>query len=299
MKAERTRETRRLSLRAHAKLNVSLRVLAREESGYHSIETIFLRLELADHVALEATTEPGIRLEVEGDPAVPSDASNLCWRAADAALRELDPRGGVRIHLCKSVPSGAGLGGGSSDAAAVLTGMNRLWGSPLDDRQLVRLAGSIGSDVPFGLCDSSMAFAWERGRRLLPLSAPPPWPALVVVPGYRVGAGEAYGWLAEDRKIGLGAAPGPCRLPDPIDLSKPAVLAGLATNDLEGPVFRRHPELAGIRDRLAESGADLAMLCGSGSCVAGLFADESGVRAAEESLEGEVGITTIRTRTLA
>jgi len=298
MTTDRTGDAGRLRLLARAKLNVSLRVLAREESGYHSIETIMLRLELADCVELEATIDPGVRLEVEGDCMVPADSSNLCWRAAEVLRREAAPRGGVRIGLDKRIPAGAGLGGGSADAAAVLRGLNELWGRPLDEPALVRLAGEIGSDVPFGLCEAPMALAWEHGRRLLPLEAPPPHSVLIVVPGYPIGAGEAYGWLAEDRSAGLAEPPDPGFLPWAAQLSEGSVLGSLAMNDLEEPVFRRRPELGRIRDQLTDRGADIALLCGSGSCVAGLFSDESLLDGAEDWFSRVEGVSTIRTRTL-
>jgi 4-diphosphocytidyl-2-C-methyl-D-erythritol kinase len=285
-------------LRAHAKLNLSLRVLAREESGFHSIETLLVRLELADIVDLETTSEAGIRLAVTGDPAVPSDGSNLCWRAAEAIARELRASSGIRIGLAKSVPAGAGLGGGSADAAAVLLGLNRLWGNPLDHSVLARLAGELGSDVPFGLCEASMALAWERGRRLLPLAAPSSLPVLIVVPGFPISAGQAYAWLAEDRASGLSAPPAPAQIPPPVELADLSVLSHLAINDLQEPVFRRHPELSGIRDALTDRGADVALLCGSGSCVAGLFRDASVRDRAARSFGGEQGLSTISTRTL-
>jgi len=287
-----------MSLLAHAKLNVWLRVLAREEGGYHSIETLMLRLDLADRLELETTEEPGIRLEVTGSSEVPSDSSNLCWRAVAALRAELAHEGGARIRLEKTIPAGAGLGGGSADAAAVLRGFNDLWGNRLDGPALTRLAGELGSDVPFGLCETPMALAWEHGRRLLPLEAPPSRPVLIVVPDYPIGAGEAYGWLAEDRAAGLEVLPGPGLLPRPADLSEGSVLGRLAANDLEEPVFRRHPDLAGIRDSLVDRGADVALLCGSGSCVAGLFSDESALARAVESFHRAEGLSTIRTRTL-
>jgi len=298
MTSDPTRGVGPLRLLAHAKLNLSLRVLAREESGYHSIETILLRLELADCVELEVTVERGVRLEVTGNYQVPTDSSNLCWRAAEALGREVSHRGGVRIGLDKRIPVGAGLGGGSADAAAVLRGLNELWGSPLDNAALVRLAGEIGSDVPFGLCKSTMALAWERGRRFLPLDAPSPRPVLIVVPGYPIGAGEAYGWLSADRSAGLVEPPGPGFLPRTAELSENSVLESLAINDLAQPVFRRHPELEGVRDALTERGAEIALLCGSGSCVAGLFPDESVLDSVAASFSRVEGLSTILTRTL-
>jgi len=288
----------RMVLPAHAKLNAALRVLAREESGFHSVETILLRLELADRIELETTVEPGIHLQVTGDASVPADHRNLCWRAAAVLHGHVEREGGTRILLEKRIPAGAGLGGGSADAAAVLRGLNELWGRPLDGSVLLRLAGELGSDVPFGLCDAPMVLAWERGRRMLPLDAPSSRPVLIVVPGYAIGAGEAYGWLAEDRTAGRVSPPGPCLHPGPAELLEGAALDRLAVNDLEDPVFRRHPELAEIRDTLAGLGAAVAILCGSGSCVAGLFQDGAALDRAAEAFEGAAGLSTIRTRTL-
>ncbi|MDP2469686.1 MAG: 4-(cytidine 5'-diphospho)-2-C-methyl-D-erythritol kinase [Candidatus Palauibacterales bacterium] len=288
-----------LPLLAHAKLNVSLRVLAREDSGYHSVETILVRLELADRLWIESTPTPGIRLQVTGEHEAPTDSDNLCWRAADLMRRAVGRADGVAMLLEKLVPAGAGLGGGSADAAAVLRGLNELWGRPLAHASLVRLAGELGSDVPFGLCDASMALAWERGRRMLPLQAPTPWHVAIVVPGFPIRAPDAYAWLDEDRAAGRAKGPEPAQLPFANELSDSAVLAQLASNDLEGPVFRRHPELMGIRDSLLDLGAAVALLCGSGSCVAGLFSDETGVDRATRALVGREGTSIVRTRTLA
>ena len=277
MRTESAPDSGSSRLQAHAKLNLSLRVLAREESGFHSIETLFIRLELADIVDLETTGEAGICLEVTGDSTVPCGrVEPVLARGGGhgSARREGVPGSGSGWR--RSVPAGAGLGGGSADAAAVLLGLNRLWGNPLDDPALARLAGELGSDVPFGLCEARMALAWERGRRLLPLAAPSSLPVLIVVPDFPISAGQAYTWLADDRAAGLSAPPGPAHLPPAAELADLSVLRGLAINDLQESVFRRHPELSGIREALSERGADVALLCGSGSCVAGLFRDARG-----------------------
>jgi len=287
-----------LSLRAHAKLNISLRVLAREESGYHSIETLLIRLRLADEIEITAEAEPGVRLEVSGNPDVPTDASNLCVRAAELAARESGFHGGVRIRLEKRIPVGAGLGGGSADAAAVLAGLQELLGHPMSRERLWALAGEIGSDVPFGLCESPMALAWERGRRLIPLDAPPPLHVVVAVPSFPISAGEAYGWLAADRASGVSRAPGPAGLPPASALRDVAALKSLAVNDFEGPVFDRHPRLREIRDTLRDLGAPIALLCGSGSCVAGVFADEEARDRAAASLEPWNDLSVLVTSTL-
>ncbi len=294
-----TETVRRL---APAKLNLRLRVLQRDETGYHGVETLLLALELADRITL--TPGPaGIRLEVTGDPAVPADSTNLCWRAARSlyGTAGIDPA--LTIELDKRIPSAAGLGGGSSDAAATLVGLNELLGLPVGPEQLARIAGELGSDVPFGLAGSPFAFGWERGRRLVPLRPPATRSVAIAVPPFGVSAGEAYGWLAADRGSAgadSGAAAesaGGLILPPPEALVHWDVLDPLVCNDLESPVFGRHPELRIIRDGMLEFGASQSFLCGSGSCVAGIFeTGEVRDRAARE-LEQRAGVRVIRTVT--
>ncbi len=284
--------------RAHAKLNLTLRVLGREDSGFHSIETIFIRLALADEVSVEVGPEPGIRLTVEGDPGVPDGAENLCWRAAELLFAELDAAPGVHIRLVKRIPAAAGLGGGSADAAAVLRVLADRVEARIPESRLIELAGELGSDVPFGLCRSPMALAWERGRRLVPLPPPEARAVLILDPAEPITAAGAYGWLAEDRASGVTTAPSAAVLPEAVDLSTWDTLETLAHNDLEGAVFRRRPALRSLRDALRDGGADLAVLCGSGSCVAGIFRSEALRDAVAADLASVTGVRVIRTTTL-
>lgn len=282
--------------RAHAKLNLTLRVLAREESGFHSIETVLLRLDLADEVGLRVVGDE-IALRVSGDPSVPADERNLCWRAA-RVLGAGESGAGVEIRLRKRIPAGAGLGGGSADAAAVLRLLDSARAGSVGAAELQRMAGEIGSDVPFGLCPSHMAFAWERGRRLMPLRPPPPRPVLVLVPDFPIGAQEAYAWLAEDRASGSAPPPLPAVLPGAAELSNWDTLAGLASNDLEPPVVARRPLIGSLLDVLKEAGAHISLLCGSGSCVAGIFTEEAAREDALRAAAGWEGVDAISTHTL-
>lgn len=272
-----------MNLVAPAKLNLRLRVLGRRADGFHAIETLLVRLRLADTVELETEGE-GIELHVEVPPgygAVPDDQTNLCWRAARMLYEAIDRPPTVRIRLTKRIPAAAGLGGGSSDAAAVLVGLNRRLGKPLDGPALVGLAGRLGSDVPFFAAETSFALAWGRGQRVLAIAPPPARPVLIVVPDVGVGAAEAYGWWSED--AATDEAP-PEILPGPDRLASWSTIERLATNDLAGPVERRRPELAAARRALESAGATLALLCGSGSCVAGVFSDEAARDAARAAL---------------
>lgn len=279
-----------LTLEAPAKVNLFLRVLAREEGGYHQLETLFQLLELADRLFLERTSRPGVELEVLGAELGPP-RENLAWRAAtgvlDAAGGSAGSLGGVRIVLEKRIPHGAGLGGGSSDAAAVLRGMNRLLGSPLPLEHLLVLAASLGSDVPVFLSPSSTTLAWGRGDRLLPLAPLPGASILLALPDFPVATPEAYRRLAEwrgTRADGRGRWRGPALL-DASALRDWGAVAAAAENDFEGPVFAWHPHLGEIRDALRHSGAGVALLSGSGSALLGVFQGDGEAAAAAVALE--------------
>lgn len=258
-------------VRAQAKINLFLRVLAREASGYHSIETVFLRLELADEIALRVAR--GRTLECSG-PAMPSSGlgpieKNLAFRAATAYARETGWPSGFEIEVVKRIPVGGGLGGGSADAGAVLRALDELSPSPLGPR-LLELATELGADVPFLTFESPMALAWGRGERLHPVRPLAAKPLVLVVPDFPVATAEAYGWLAADR--GEYVPTGGVISADA--LATWEGVAGIAVNDFEPVVGRRHPAIAELVDTLRSMNAVIAMLAGSGSTVFGVFDDE-------------------------
>jgi 4-diphosphocytidyl-2-C-methyl-D-erythritol kinase len=275
--------------RAYAKINLRHRVFAPDQTGLHSVETLLLRTGLFDSVGL-AEAPGGCSVDLDGEEAagVPSGEDNLCCRAArlylDRAFGRTRP--GVRIRLTKRIPPGSGLGGGSADAAAVLRLLTGRW-PRLDERELVRLAGEIGSDVPFALIDVPMALGWEHGRRLLPLRPPRPRPALLARPPFSIDTGEAYADLAASRTAsGDGSADpgGAAILPGADRLSEWDSLARLARNDLEPPALASHPDLA---DCLAILRADapVAGMTGSGSTLFGIFASAEERAACRERCE--------------
>lgn len=318
-------EGRRLELEARAKLNLRLRVLARREDGYHAVESLYLRLALADELELEADGEPGIRLELEGEGAasegtasVPAGPGNLAWKAAERFCELIGEEPALTLRLRKRIPAGAGLGGGSADAAAVLRGLNELAGRPLTEEALLRAAAGLGSDVPFLAAGVPAALGWGRGERLLPLPVPPPRPMVLAVPDARIGAAEAYRWIDEDREAdrpsgrpGDGAAEEPGDglpgveeeggaggelLPPTGAWDDWSTLEELAGNDFERSVFARLPELGWWKEELEGEGARLALLCGSGSALAGVFADPDRRDAAARRLEAAETVQVIRTR---
>ena len=277
--------------RAPAKINLDLRILSREPDGYHRLETVFQALELHDLV--EARPASALTLEIEGDIDVGPARDNLVLRAA-RAFDEAAPGGGrVHLRLVKRIPAGAGLGGGSSDAAATLRALNELAGRPLAAQVLVAIGAALGSDVPFFLCGSPLARAEGRGELLSPLRPLPPAPVLVVDPGFPVATRDAFRWW--DERHPDDSSPAPSR-GEPVEGNAQrsgeeplapydfeSLYAG-ARNDFEDVVFDRHPALATVRSALASSGARFARLSGSGSCVYGLFGDDATAERAAEDL---------------
>jgi len=265
---------------AQAKVNLLLRVLAREESGFHSIETVFLRLTLADDVVVRVGDQVHERSLDCGGGAVPSDGlgpteSNLAYRAACAYADATGWPGKFAIELTKEIPVGAGLGGGSADAGAVLRALDALSPAPLG-RRLAEVGGKLGADVPFMTLDSPMALAWGRGDRLLPLQVLAARRVVIVIPSFRVPTKEAYAWLANDRGIYESRS----AVLSPADLDTWEGVAAVAQNEFEPVVSRRHPEIPGYVESLRSSGALPAMLSGSGSAVFGVFATFEGAEAA-------------------
>jgi 4-diphosphocytidyl-2-C-methyl-D-erythritol kinase len=256
------------SVIAQAKINLLLRVLAREESGYHSIETVFLRLKLGDDVRVRITE--GRSLDCAG-PTVPPQGlgpveRNLAYRAAVAYADATGWPNGFAIEVVKNIPVGGGLGGGSADAGAVLRALDALAPNPLGKR-LVEIAAPLGADVPFMAIERPMALAWGHGERLFPLRALDTRTIALVVPPFAVTTADAYGWLAADRGRYVPEA----HVIAPNSLATWESVAAIATNDFEPVVAKRHPIIDGLVAGLIETGALLSMMSGSGSTVFGVF----------------------------
>jgi 4-diphosphocytidyl-2-C-methyl-D-erythritol kinase len=256
---------------AHAKVNLELRVLAREAGGHHAIETVFQRLELGDDVRVRVDV-PSRSLDCIG-PEMPSEglgpvARNLAWRAAIAYAEATGWPTGFAIEIDKRVPAGGGLGGGSADAGAVLRILDALAPSPLGERRLVALATPLGADVPFLTSTAVRALAWSRGERMLELPALPERTAALILPPFGTSTAEAYQRLADARLAGWSPSGDLARAND---LEEWAGADARAHNDFQDVVGAWRPELHGCIGWLRDRGAKLAMLAGSGSTVFGLF----------------------------
>lgn len=273
---------------AQAKINLRLRVLAREASGYHQLETLFLRTALADTVRVRRTTSAR-SLDVRGvaEPAaLGAVEQNLAWRAADAYLRASGMAGGFALELDKRIPVGGGLGGGSADAGAVLRAFDALAPAPLGEPALLRIAATLGADVPFLTSTEACALAWGRGERMFALAAPEVRPLLLLVPAFSVNTASAYGWVASSRGDAIVAPVAELLRGDA--LRDWNAIAALAINDFEPVVGARHPEIESMVDILRAAGCVLAMLSGSGSVVFGVCSHDDAISGRVANAAGEL-----------
>jgi 4-diphosphocytidyl-2-C-methyl-D-erythritol kinase len=257
---------------AYAKINLGLRILGKRPDGYHELETYFLQINLADRLFFEKSHRSGLQLTCDRPyghgPDIPVDASNLCFRAYQLLCEATNCQFGVRLHLEKNIPVGAGLGGGSSDAAVTLMALNRLFDRKLSDTQMYQLAAQLGSDVPFflagGLCLGS-----GRGEILTAVSDLPDFWILLITPAIVVSTAWAYKNL---HKMGLTNRQKNSTLSN-FDVSRFTAhgLVDICQNDLETVVFQGYPELAKIKTKLQHTGTVVASMTGSGSALYGIF----------------------------
>jgi 4-diphosphocytidyl-2-C-methyl-D-erythritol kinase len=269
MAVERPRAAARtIRVKAFAKLNLSLRIVGRRRDGYHELRTVFQSIALHDALAFTGRSR-GIRIPC------PTDGTNLVWRAAEllwAASARSGPMPGVSVRIAKRIPVQAGLGGGSSDAAATLRALAALWRIRITRDAFGRIAAQLGADVPFFLHGGTV-LGIERGDVLIPQHDVPAAWVVVVVPNFGVDTADAYRWF--DHRRGGGPA---------------------LANDLEQPVAAHHPEIARLVHDL-KNDATQAGMSGSGSAVFGLFARRTAAAQAARRLAG-AGRRVMLTRTL-
>jgi 4-diphosphocytidyl-2-C-methyl-D-erythritol kinase len=268
----------KFSLPSFAKVNLHLRVLGRREDGFHDIFTVFQTISLSD----DFTFEPADVLElICDDPAVPTDETNLILRAAKA----LKPDGKARISLVKRIPMGGGLGGGSSNAATALIGLNRLWGLGLSTSQHASFGAEIGSDVPFFLTGGT-ALGIGRGTDIEPFPDLDAGFMVVIAPGTHVSTAAAYAGLHAENltNIELNRILRVCRS----ETESPDFLRSALINDFEPTIFAEFPEIGRAKQRLLELGASQALMSGSGSSVFGIFDKEETRQTALKALDNEV-----------
>lgn len=256
---------------AQAKLNLGLRVLARERGGMHEIETLFARIALADIVTVRPSEDDERTLVVRGLETGPME-DNLAYRAAVAYSTATGWPQGFAIDIEKKIPVGGGFGGGSADAGGVLRALNALAPQPAAAAELLRIAMTLGADVPYLTTTEPFALAWGRGERMLALPTLPERAVLLVLPGFPIETATAYAWLAATRTVDL---PSP-RIVSVPELTSWETLQRHVVNDFEAVVAEHHPEIPAIIAQLREAGASIAGMTGSGSALYGivpLFSD--------------------------
>ncbi len=270
-----------ITLPAFAKINWSLRILGRRPDGYHEIDTFLQTISLHDTIHFTATETAEIRLSCD-DQTLPIDARNLVYRAA-AALQSSHAQGkGARIHLEKRIPSHAGLGGGSSDAAATLIGLSHIWKIEASSAQLNEIAGNLGADVPFFL-HGGTGRGTGIGTRITPLADADKRFPLIIKPNAGVSTAESYRALNAPSLTTLSG--------DTILSSSPSLgsFDSDLVNDFEGSVFKREPEINRAKAALKKAGAQGVMLAGSGSAVFGIFDKREAQERAIQAIELEPG----------
>jgi 4-diphosphocytidyl-2-C-methyl-D-erythritol kinase len=265
-------------VRAFAKINLGLRILYKRPDNYHELRSVFQTISLADEIAIRFAPARKTSITIGGNMQI---ADNLIERAARLCLDELRLAANLEFDLEKNIPMGAGLGGGSSDAAAVLLALPPLAGRVIPLERLLVLAAQLGSDVPFFLLGGT-AIVLGRGDELYPLPDLKSRPGLVVAPAISVSTGEAYRALSG--RLTLNA------LQNKLNSFQSDAWrgdSGVSGNDFEGVVFERHPELKSIQARLLRMGAKPASMTGSGSALFGLFHSSDAVNRAVKSFKGE------------
>lgn len=271
-----TSSARAVTVHAFAKINLSLRVLGIRDDGYHELRTTFQSISLHDTLSFQ-TVRGAFALTCD-DPACPTDQTNLVWKAADAMWKRTGRSGalrGIRVHLTKRIPAQAGLGGGSSDAAATLRALSSLWNVRLSTAEYEELARNLGADVPYFL-QGGTALGVDRGDVLYPLRDIAKSWVVVARPHFGVSTKDAFGWW--DTAMLAGGKGG----------VRPRAGGGSESrdwrNDLEAHVCARHPAIARLIRRLKAAGASSAAMSGSGSAVFALFEQKTKAEHAAKTL---------------
>ena len=260
-------------------MNYRLDVLGKRADGYHDLRMVMQRVDLCDELEIALSETPGIRV-VCGSAGVPDGPGNIAWRAADVLLKLSGRQVGIDISIAKNIPVAAGLGGGSSDAASVLMGVNELLELGLSDQRLMEIGVKLGADVPFFIFKKP-ALAEGIGDQLTPLDQVPQLWVVLVNPGIHVSTAWVYQNLQLTNKAPLAMISSSYGSLDEV--------CGLLSNDLEPVTIAKFPLLSELKELLLAAGAGGSLMSGSGSTVFGLFADEETARQAAAKLAKERG----------
>ena len=259
-------EMEKISLKAFAKINIGLNIISKRPDGYHEIETIFQLIDLHDTITISKRNDMQIVIHSRNKN-IPLNQDNICYKATNLLRGVSGISDGINITINKRIPLGAGLGGGSSDAASALKGLIKIWGLKLNENSLMNIAKQVGADVPF-FVKGGTAFATGIGEKLTQIKFPTEYFCVLVHPNIEISTEWAYKKynfsLTKTKKISKLAQ----ILQKKINLSE---LRNCVQNDFEKVVFREFPELSELKKKLYQSGAFFASMSGSGSTIFGLF----------------------------
>jgi 4-diphosphocytidyl-2-C-methyl-D-erythritol kinase len=276
-------------VRGYAKINLTLRILFKRDDGYHEIESIMQKIDLYDEVILKDRVDGRVSV-CSDNPDIPqhpmNGSLNIATKAAELLKTTHAPERGADVFIRKRIPVAAGLGGGSSDAAACLLGLVRLWGLELGADQLLRLGAEVGSDVPFAL-SSATAVVGGRGERVCPVNPPRSFWMTLVKPGPSLLAADAY---AEFDSRGGGYPGDAHRVLEGISSGDLALLGSGMGNALQDAVERLVPEVGPIMEGLREFRPHSVIVSGSGPTVVAVARDRSHAEAMREAFAGRPGI---------
>ena len=280
-----------VTVEANAKINLTLDILGKRPDGFHEVAMVMQTIGLHDTLVMEKT-ERDIELSINV-PWLKADEKNLAWRAAELIRQEYGLEGGVRIELTKRIPVAAGLAGGSADAAAVLKGMNDLYGLQLDEEKLCELGARLGSDIPFCIMGGTM-LATGRGEVLTRLSdMPETW---VVLAKPRISVSTAWAYQNYDEQ-GAERHPDNEAINQAIDRGNRKAVAGLLCNVLESVTIKKYDVIAEYKQMMLDKGAMASMMSGSGPTVFGLAKNREQAEAIADVLRQETNADVFVTRT--
>ena len=276
-----------MKIRSFAKINLGLEVIRKRPDGYHDIRTLFQAIDFFD--VLEFTSAPKGHIVLKGDdPSVPWDENNLIFRAARLLLDRHSPSSGVRISVKKNIPPGKGLGGGSSNAAATLLSLNKIWALGLGKEALTDLSRRLGADIAYFL-EGGLCLGLERGDALIHLPELPPLPCLLALPTFPVLTARVYG----EYRPSLTSADKDSKIMQFLETRR----LGLLENRLEATIFSLYPQLKEIKSRFQNQGPELSLVSGTGSAVFGLFLEEEQARRGLGELEKTSSALLVKTLT--
>ena len=269
-----------LKLKALAKINLGLDVLGKRENGYHDVRMVMQTIYLYDNVTLEKTPEAGIQLETNLFY-LPVNENNIAYKAAKLLIDEFQIQEGIKIHLEKRIPVAAGLAGGSSNAAAVLVGMNRLFSLGLSQEELMERGVKLGADVPYCVMRGTV-LAEGIGEILTPLAPLPKCYILIAKPAISVSTKEVYEALDAEE---IPDHPDIDGILEGLEESNLEKISGAMGNVLERVTIAKHPVIEEIKDAMKECGAMNAMMSGSGPTVFGIFKDQKTAQMAKQKIQ--------------